>query len=258
MDVATLTGYVVGFALILGSIVVAGSPLTAFIDIPSTLIVIGGAIASTLVASPLKGVINTIGVVKKCFFNKADDVEALVSEIVDLSETARRDGLLALEGRVEEVSHPFIATGLQLAIDGSRPEVIEEVMRTEIEAINGRHRDGKFVIDQLGRFAPAFGMIGTLIGLVIMLGSMDDPSSIGGKMAVALLTTLYGAVVSNLMVLPLAEKLALLHRSEMTMLDIIMRGVISIQSGDNPRVVEQKLATFIPPSIRKKKAQEAA
>jgi chemotaxis protein MotA len=137
-----------------------------------------------------------------------------------------------------------------MAVDGTRPEVIEDIMRTEVDAITARHRDGKSVIDQMGRFAPAFGMIGTLMGLIMMLGNMSDPSGIGAGMAVALITTLYGAIISNGLFLPFAEKLAYLHKQEMLSLEIVIRGIMAIQSGENPRIVEQKLNTFLPPKLR--------
>jgi len=139
--------------------------------------------------------------------------------------------------------------GIQMAVDGTRPEIIESIMRTEMDAVATRHRTGKSVLDQMGRFAPAFGMIGTLMGLIIMLGDMS-PDTIGSGMAVALLTTLYGAVASNLLCLPFAEKLNYYSKHELLAMEIIVRGIMGIQSGDNPRVIEQKLNTFIPPKYR--------
>ena len=173
-----------------------------------------------------------------------------------LAETARRDGLLALEGRLNEVDNPFIRLGIQMAVDGTHPEVIEDIMRTEMDSIATRHRDGKAIMDQIGRFAPAYGMIGTLMGLIMMLSDMSDPSGIGAGMAVALITTLYGAIVANVFFIPFAEKLGFINKQEMLSLEIIVRGIMAIQSGENPRVVEQKLNTFLPPKMRR--AEEAA
>ncbi len=137
-----------------------------------------------------------------------------------------------------------------MAVDGSTPEVVEEVLRTEVEAIQVRHREGKSIMDQLGRFAPAYGMIGTLMGLIMMLQDMSDPSGIGAGMAVALITTLYGAIVANVIFCPFAEKLGLISRNEMISLEIAIRGVMAIQSGESPRAIDQKLKTFLPPSQR--------
>ncbi len=258
MDIATLVGLILGSGLIAMSILISdGATFTAFIDVPSILVVIGGAIAAVMISFPLNSFLKTFSVLKNVFFNRQEDIPKLIQLLVSLAETARRDGLLALENRIDEIEHPFLIMGIQMAVDGSQPEVIEGIMRTEMDAVEERHRNGKQVVDQLGRFAPAFGMIGTLMGLVIMLGDMS-PDTIGAGMAVALLTTLYGAIVSNLFCLPFAEKLGFLGRHEMLVMEIMIRGILGIQSGNNPRVIEQKLNTFIPPSQRNSDGAEAA
>jgi chemotaxis protein MotA len=195
-------------------------------------------------------------VAKKVFLNKAENTSELIETLVSLAETARRDGLLALEARLNEVDNTFIRLGIQMAVDGTRPEAIEDIMRTEIDAVATRHRDGKSLMDQMGRFAPAYGMIGTLMGLIMMLSDMSDPSKIGAGMAVALITTLYGAIVANVFFIPFGEKLGFINKQEMLSLEIIVRGIMAIQSGENPRVVEQKLNTFLPPKLRA--SEEAA
>lgn len=256
MDIATIVGLIFGFGVIAAGILVAGASFVTFYDATSILVVLGGALAAVLICVPLKAFLGVFKVVMKGFLNSAEDMSELIRQIVTLAETARRDGLLALESKMEEIQHPFIVLGLQMAVDGTPPEIIEDIMRTEIESISGRHRDGKFILDQMGRFAPAFGMIGTLIGLVIMLKNMDDPAAIGPGMAVALLTTLYGAIVANVVFLPLAEKLGFLHKQELQSLEVIVRGIMCIQSGDNPRIIEQKLSTFLHPTQRQ--VEEAA
>lgn len=259
MDIASLIGIAGGFLLIVVSIAIApGASTKAFIDYPSIVMVIGGAIAATLTAMPLRDVLKIGAVVKKLFLNKTDDVTALIQQIVSLAETARRDGLLALENRLSEITDPFIVLGVQMAVDGTRPEVMEDILRTEMDAVAARHQTGKLIFDQIGKFAPAFGMIGTLVGLIIMLGNMSDPNAIGPGMAVALLTTLYGATVANVVALPAAEKLAYLSRQEQIRMEIIVRGIMAIQAGENPRVIEQKLSTFVPPKVRKRQEQKKA
>jgi len=151
---------------------------------------------------------------------------------------------------VLEIDNPLVKTGIQMAVDGSTPDVVEEVLRTEIEAVASRHREGKSIMDQLGRFAPAYGMIGTLIGLIMMLQDMSDPSQIGKGMAVALITTLYGAIIANVFFSPFAEKLGLMSRNEMVSFEIAIRGVMAIQSGESPRAIDQKPRTFLPPKHR--------
>lgn len=255
MDIGSVIGLVLVLALIVGSIVMGGGSFAAFFDMASLMVVIGGALAVVMICFPLKRFLGTFGVVKNVFFNKVTNIPELIETIVSLAETARRDGLLALENRVSEIDNSFVVLGIQMAVDGTRPEVIEDVLRTELDAVATRHRDGKGVLDQLGRFAPAFGMIGTLMGLIIMLGNMD-PETIGSGMAVALITTLYGAIVANAIFLPFAEKLGFLNKQELLAMEIVIRGIMGIQSGDNPRVIEQKLNTFIPPKLRR--TEEAA
>ncbi len=258
MDIASVIGVLLGASLLLIAIAIApGSSFGAFIDYPSMMVVIGGAVCAVLISFPLKSFLGLAKITKNVFFNRQANIAELIEQIVSLAETARRDGLLALENRVEEITNSFVVLGIQMAVDGTRPEVIEDIMRTEMDAVATRHRNGKGVIDQMGRFAPAFGMIGTLMGLIIMLGNMDDPSSIGAGMAVALITTLYGAIFSNLFCLPFAEKLGFINKHELLAMEITVRGIMGIQSGDNPRVIEQKLNTYLPPKLRAE-AQEAA
>jgi chemotaxis protein MotA len=258
MDIASVVGTLGGVSVIVIAIAIApGASFKAFIDYPSIMVVLGGATASVIISFPLKQFLNTFRVAKNVFFNRQQDFTEVIEQLVSLAETARRDGLLALEGRLEEVDNSFVVLGIQMAVDGTRPEIIEDIMRTEMDAVATRHRNGKGIFDQMGKFAPAFGMIGTLIGLIIMLGNMDDPKAIGPGMAVALITTLYGAVLANLILLPCADKLAFINRHELLSMEIIIRGIMGIQSGDNPRVIEQKLNTFVPPKLRAG-AREAA
>ena len=258
MDIASVVGLLLGVSFLVIAVAIApGASFGAFVDYPSLMVVIGGSIAAVLVCFPLKSFLNLGRVLKNVFFNKPEDVSELIEQLVSLAETARRDGLLALEGRLEEISNPFIVLGIQMAVDGTRPEVIEDIMRTEMEAVASRHQNGKKVLDQMGRFAPAFGMIGTLIGLIIMLGQLDKPENLGPGMAVALITTLYGALAANVFFLPCAEKLALISKFELLAMEVVLRGIMAIQSGENPRIVQQKLTTFIPPKLRTN-PQEAA
>ena len=251
MDIATVVGVILSLGLIVASIVTGGGVITAFIDPASVMVVIGGVIAAVLISFPLKNFLGVFGVTRKAFSHKLEPVPDIIRQIVSLAETARKDGLLALESRVGEIENPFIALGVQMAVDGTRPEVMEDILRTELDAVATRHRDGKALLDQAGRFAPAFGMIGTLIGLIIMLGDMSDPSKIGAGVAVALLATLYGAIVSNAIFLPLAEKLGFINKQELLAMEIIVRGIMAVQAGENPRIIRQKLNTFMPPKLRR-------
>jgi chemotaxis protein MotA len=250
MDIASVVGLILAIALIIGSIAIGNAPFSAFIDIPSVLVVFGGSGAAAMIAFPLSSILRAPMIALKVLLNKSEDRLKLIRQIVELAETARRDGLLALESKVADIENPLVRTGIQMAVDGCTPEVVEEVLRTQVDAIAARHREGKSLMDQLGRFAPAYGMIGTLMGLIMMLQDMSDPSGIGAGMAVALITTLYGAVVANVFFSPFAEKLGLMSRNERVSLEIAIRGVMAIQSGESPRAIDQKLRTFLPPKQR--------
>ncbi|MCA9100201.1 MAG: motility protein A [Planctomycetales bacterium] len=251
MDLASVIGLLMGVAFILMAILSApGGSLSAFIDVAGALVTVGGALAATIICFPLKKTLGIFGVSKNVFFNKSDDVRELIALIVSLAETARREGLLALEAKIDDIDNSFIVLGIQMAVDGTQPEMIEDIMRNEMDAITGRHKDGKALFEQIGKTAPAFGMIGTLLGLILMLGNMDDPDALGPGMAVAMITTLYGAVLANLFAIPFAEKLGFIHKEELLAMEITVRGIMAIQSGDNPRVIEQKLNTFIAPKQR--------
>jgi len=257
VDIATLIGLLLGIACIALAIMLGGTALS-YINAPSILIVIGGATAATLTAYPLARFLKLPKVAAKAVFTKPTDPGHLIDQLVELAEVARRDGILALEGMTEEMDEPFLITGLRMAVDGTDPEVIESIMETELENIIERHESGRGLFEALGKYAPAFGMIGTLIGLVAMLANMDDPSLIGAGMAAALITTLYGSLLANVLFLPMADKLALRSQEEVLNKTIIIQGVMSIQSGDNPRNVASKLMTFIPPSQRPVEDERAA
>jgi chemotaxis protein MotA len=251
VDIATVIGLLLALGLIIGSMLLGTAPITAYMDIPSIMVVFGGAIAAAMICFPLRSMLGSPKVLLKVFLNKTEDLPALVEQLVKLAETARRDGLLALEGQVSEIENSLVRSGIQMAVDGNPPEIVEEVLRSEVAALASRHKEGKAIMDQLGRFAPAYGMIGTLMGLIMMLSDMSDPSGIGAGMAVALITTLYGAIVANVFFSPFAEKLGLLSKQELIATEIAIRGVLAIQSGESPRAIDQRLQTFIPPRKRK-------
>lgn len=249
MDIATVVGIISGFGLIIITIVMGGVP-GVFVNIPSAVVVIGGTIAATLINYPLKDVLGVFGPVRNAFFHTETDPAGLIVKLVEFATIARREGILALEGQAEGTGDEFLEKSIQLAIDGTAPELIKDILTTEVAFMEDRHASGQAVLGAMGASAPAFGMIGTLIGLVQMLATMDDPSSIGAGMAVALLTTLYGAVLANVLFIPVAGKLKVRTASELLTREITIEGILSIQSGDNPRVVEQKLKAFISPAQR--------
>jgi len=251
MDKTTVGGLAIGSGLLILSIMIApGASFGAFIDYPSAAVVIGGAIAATAISFPLATLMKFPKVLKKIFFPKQPEMAPVITQLVEFAEIARRDGLLALESKTEEIEDPFLLLGLQMAVDGTDGEMMEKVLRSEIAAVAQRHKTGKGLMDAIGRYAPAFGMIGTLMGLIIMLGNMSNPDAIGPGMAVALTTTLYGAIVSNLLFLPFADKLAFYSKRELEVRELVVRGILAIQEGDNPRAIEQRLKTMLSPADR--------
>ena len=249
MDLASIIGLVLGLGFVLFGILQGGS-IALFIDLPSMFIVVGGTIGATLINYPLADVIGIFKIVQKAFLHHEDSPIGIIEIMVDFAETARREGILSLEQKAQTVDDEFLRKGINLAVDGTEPEYIKEIMTTELDYIGERHRIGAGIFDAMGAYAPAFGMVGTLIGLINMLASMDDPSSIGPSMSVALVTTLYGAFLANLIFLPIAGKLKARSASEILIKDLCVEGIMSIQSGDNPRIVEGKLKAFLSPSMR--------
>lgn len=257
MDVATISGLVLGTLLILISIAL-GTGFGAFLDVPSILVTIGGTIAATLISFSMKSVLGVVTLVKQTILVKTGDPAETIKLFTELAGIARREGLIALEPKLEEVKDPFLVKGLTLVIDGAAPEAVRAVLETDIGSLDERHTLGKKILDNAGNAAPAWGMIGTLMGLVQMLQNLDDPSKIGGGMAIALLTTFYGAVVANLFASPLANKLEGKHNEERAQRVLALEGISSLQAGDNPRLLEDKLSAFLSPTIRAQLQAEKA
>lgn len=214
-----------------------------FWDTKSILIVVGGTVATTLIRFPLDRLKGTLDVVRQAFFNRLPKPDKLIKELIEMSRKARQEGLLALENY--KTHDKFLKQGLQLIVDGLQREAVEEILNTDIKYLQRRHRDGQDILKSAAEAAPAFGMIGTLIGLVVMLAHMDDVKTLGPAMAVAILTTLYGALIANLIVLPLAKKLEVRSRQETLNRELILVGLLSIQRGENPRTMETVLKAFL-------------
>jgi chemotaxis protein MotA len=250
MDIGSIAGAVLGWLLVFIAIAMGGG--SGFFNAPSILITVGGAIAATLMHYPLPHVMAVMKVARKALFMKELDYITLYNQLTDYAVRARRDGLLALEDDIEKIEDPFMRKGFQMAVDGSTMEVLRSVLEDDLSAMQERHIVGQGIFKALGGYAPAFGMIGTLVGLVAMLKNMSDPKSLGSGMAVALLTTMYGAMVANLVALPTAGKLEQRTLEEVALKTMVIEGIVAIQEGHSPRIVEEKLRAFIPPSVREK------
>jgi chemotaxis protein MotA len=253
MDIATIIGLLAGFGLIAISIIIGGgmSGFASFVDAPSVMITVGGSVAAMLISFPMKTVLSTMGVIKKCFLWKLPESMAVIRQFKELATIVRKDGMLALEQELSKIDDDFMKRGLESVISGANEETLRQVLETELSAIEARHAKGKQVIDSTGAAAPAFGMIGTLIGLVQMLQSLEDPSKIGGGMAVALLTTLYGAVIANVACIPLGGKLEARSKEEIQIRELMITGMVGLASGLAPRALEEYLAAYLSPKSRK-------
>jgi len=250
MDIATLIGTIVAYVLVIAAIMM-GAGLGPYIDIPSVLIVIGGSFGIIMMCYPMDKAMAVMKFTGKAFKYPLDDAATLIAQLVEFAVKARRDGILSLESAEDEVNDEFLKKGIRLAVDGTEPEVIKNILETELEYMVSRHKAGSAVLNVFVEFGPAMGMIGTLIGLVAMLQSMEDPSSIGPAMAVALLTTLYGAILANLFGGPYKYKVEYRSAQEQLIREIMIGGIMAIQAGDNPRIVEQKLNAYLSPKQRK-------
>jgi len=249
MDIATVLGVISAFGLVCIAIFMGGG-IQLFINIPALMIVVGGTLGATMINYPIKDVFGVFNVVKKALFAKNISVTELIKRFVTFGHKSRKEGILALEGEIKEVKDEFLKKGVQLAIDGLGPQEITDILETEVDFVRSRHQLGAEIFATMGTFSPAFGMIGTLIGLVQMLQRMDDPSRIGPAMAVALLTTFYGSIIANIVCLPIAGKLRIRSKEEVLRKEMVIQGIISLSNGDNPRILEDKLQAFIPPNQR--------
>ncbi len=249
MDLSTIIGIVSGLILIVIAILLNGN-LGAFVDPASIMIVLGGTLAATLVAFPIPQVKDIIKLTQKTFANRDTNPGKIINDIITLANKARKEGLLSLEEATESLEDEFLKKGLMLVVDGTDPELVRNLLETELDFIEQRHKAGQGLFESMATAAPGFGMIGTLIGLINMLGSLDDPTTIGPSMAVALITTLYGSLFANLFFSPMANKLKVKSGEEILEREIMVEGLLSIQAGENPRIIEEKLKAFLPPSMR--------
>ncbi|MDR3073424.1 MAG: motility protein A [Deltaproteobacteria bacterium] len=250
MDLATLLGMVISFGLVSVAIAGGGSFLL-FVDSASMLIVFGGTIGATLTHYPLGTVLSVGKVIRKTMVGKTPSTAGILDQFMDFANRARREGILSLEPVISGLNDPYLKKGMQLTVDGLEPESIQAIMEAEINNVEARHETGVDLLNAMGAYAPALGMIGTVIGLVQMLQTMNDPSSIGPAMAVALITTFYGAVLANLVFLPMVGKLKHRSKEEILIMEMQMEGVLGISRGENPRIIEEKLSSFQPPKERK-------
>jgi len=253
LDLASIIGLVMCIALVIFAIVSgdAGfSALNNFVDFQSALITIGGAMMAILASNTLPSFLGGLKTIALVFKAPAINSPAIIAKIIELSNVARKEGLLALEEAAADLDDAFMKKGVLLIVDGTDPDLVRGILETEMVSIEARHKGNIGLWQDIASMGPAWGMIGTLVGLINMLQALDDPSSIGPSMAVALITTLYGSMMANWICTPVASKLKVNNESEMQVKEIMIEGLLSIQAGENPRVIEEKLKSFLSPAER--------
>ncbi|MCM1102770.1 MAG: motility protein A [Clostridium sp.] len=254
MDLASIIGLVVCIALVLWAVIAGAGGLAAaykaFIDLQSVLITFGGSFLSVMAMNTMKDYVNGLKCFARIFKVPVINMSESIQKIIELSNTARKEGLLQLEEAASELNDDFMKKGILLIVDGTDPDLVRSIMETELISIEGRHKKVIKVWEDIGSMGPAWGMIGTLVGLVNMLQNMSDPSSIGPAMSVALLTTLYGSMIANWICAPVSSKLKVNNDAEIMLKEIEIEGLLSIQAGENPRVIEEKLKSFLAPKDR--------
>jgi chemotaxis protein MotA len=251
MDISTVAGMILGVAFLIVGIMINGT-LGTYYDLASIMITLGGTFAATLISFPLPKFMETLRSVKHIFLVREMNAAQAIDRIIELANVARKEGLLALEEAAMQLDDDFLKKGILLIVDGTDPELVRNILETELSFVEERHGTGQSLFETMGSLAPAFGMIGTLIGLINMLRTLDDPSSVGPNMAVALVTTFYGAVLAYLFFLPMARKLKIRSKEEILLKEILVEGMLSIQAGENPRIIEEKLVAFLSPKLRER------
>jgi chemotaxis protein MotA len=250
MDLATVIGLLLAWGALVGSLLMEGGDVRALINIPAALLVFGGTFGAAMISCRLNQIMGLPDVLRRAFDDKAHDPAEVIRLLVRFAERARRDGLLVLEAEAKRVDDAFLQKGIRLAIDGTDPETVRDILETELHFLKARHKSGENIFTTLGGFAPTLGIIGTVMGLIHMLENLSDPGKMGPLIAGAFIATLYGVSSANLLFLPLANKLKARSQEEVTIREVMIEGILAIQAGDNPRIVEEKLKSFLAPRLR--------
>jgi chemotaxis protein MotA len=254
MELGSLVGIILGITFILLSILITAgweiAGIGAFLDGPSAMIVVGGTLASGLISVKLKSFIGSFKAAAVIFKPPALDPAAAIDTIVQLANTARKEGVLALEESAANMGDQFLKKGIMLIVDGTDPELVKGIMETELGYTDERHGSIAAFYENLATYGPSWGMMGTMIGLILMLGDLDNPDTLGPMMAIALITTFYGCIIANYLFNPIASKLKDISKEEILFRTVMVEGMLSIQAGENPRIIEEKLKSFLAPTLR--------
>lgn len=250
MDLATVIGLLLAWGAILGALFMEGGKVEDLVNPSALLIVLGGTLGATIVSFSLKQLFGMPAILRKAFFCKDTDQAEIIKTLVQFARRARKDGILALESEARRVDNDFLRMGVQLVVDGVPSEMVREILETEIVSLQDRHKVGENIFATMGGFAPTLGIIGTVMGLIHMLAGLNEPGRMGPAIAAAFIATLYGVAFANLVFLPIGSKLKARTTEEIIAYDMIVEGILSIQAGDNPRMVEAKIMAFLPPKRR--------
>jgi len=250
MDMATLLGLLIAWGALMGSLLMEGSDPRALINVPAALLVFGGTLGAATISFRLNQIMGLPDILKKAFSSKEQDLPAAIALLVGFAERARRDGLLSLEGAAMHSNDEFLKRGVRLVVDGTDPEMVREILTTEIHFLQTRHKVGESIFTTMGGFAPTLGIIGTVMGLIRMLANLSDPGKMGPLISGAFIATLYGVSSANLIFLPIGNKLKSRTAEEVLIREVMIEGILAIQAGDNPRIVEDKLKAFLAPKLR--------
>lgn len=255
MELGTIIGFIAGFIFLILTIVLPDfdfSLIQHYVDAASVMIVVGGAFSSLLIGYPIPKVMSALKAAKYAFKPPRSNPVEAIEQIVSLANLARKEGILALEDAASSMGEPFLKKGVMLIVDGTDPELVRNILETEMSYIESRHSEVRGFWDTMAAYAPSWGMVGTVLSLIIMLQNLDDPAAIGPAMALALITTFYGAMVANYIANPISNKLKIFSSEEMLLKEILIEGMLSIQAGENPRIIEEKLKSFLSPAMRAK------
>jgi chemotaxis protein MotA len=250
MDLATLFGLILAWGALMGSLLMEGGEVQSLVNLPAALLVFGGTMGASIMSFRMNQIMGLPGILRKAFTERTFDPAEVIALLVRLADRARREGMLALEAEADRIEDEFLQRGLRMAVDGTDPEMLRDILTTDIHFLQTRHKTGESIFTTMGGFAPTLGIIGTVIGLIHMLANLRDPGKMGPLIAGAFIATLYGVSSANLIFLPIGNKLKARSAEEALIREIMLEGILAIQAGDNPRLVEEKLKTFLAPKLR--------
>ncbi|MHB9025452.1 MAG: flagellar motor protein [Armatimonadota bacterium] len=258
MDLASLIGMLLGLGAVLGGFIMEGGKPGSLIEVSAAVIVLGGSAGATIVCFSLRHATGLPVVMKQAFFTRHEPPLEMLKLVVGLAKMARQSGILALEAEASKLENPFVRNAIQLVVDGTQPELVSEILETEVEAMRERHKAGVDFFVAWGGFSPTLGVLGTVMGLVHMLENLSDPGGMGPAIAVAFIATFYGVGFANLVLLPIASKLKFQSHEETALYEMIIVGILALQAGDNPHIVSTKMQAYLPPTLKRQLAQEGA